>query len=83
MIQAVFCDFYGTLVHEDGKVINTICREIMGTGRAENTQQIASYWWNIFQENCHQSYECFILGKHTARNGVAGISPPRRDFQKC
>ena len=30
-----------------------------------------------------QSYECFILGKHTARNGVAGISPPRREFQKC
>ena len=29
------------------------------------------------------SYECFILGKHTARNGVAGISPPRREFQKC
>ena len=28
-------------------------------------------------------YECFILGKHTARNGVAGISPPRREFQKC
>lgn len=56
MIQAVFCDFYGTLVHEDGKVINTICQEIIGTGRAENTQQIASYWWNIFQETCHQSY---------------------------
>lgn len=29
------------------------------------------------------SYECFILGKHTARNDVAGISPPRREFQKC
>lgn len=29
------------------------------------------------------AYECFILGKHTARNGVAGISPPRREFQKC
>ena len=29
------------------------------------------------------TYECFILGKHTARNGVAGISPPRREFQKC
>ena len=27
-------------------------------------------------------YECFILGKHTARNDVAGISPPRREFQK-
>lgn len=37
--------------------------------------------------NCHliehNLYECFILGKHTARNGVAGISPPRREFQKC
>ena len=31
----------------------------------------------------YQAYECFILGKHTARNGVAGISPPRREFQKC
>ena len=30
-----------------------------------------------------ETYECFILGKHTARNGVAGISPPRREFQKC
>ena len=29
------------------------------------------------------TYECSILGKHTARNGVAGISPPRREFQKC
>ncbi len=28
------------------------------------------------------TYECFILGKHTARNDVAGISPPRREFQK-
>lgn len=30
-----------------------------------------------------KAYECFILGKHTARNGVAGISPLRREFQKC
>lgn len=35
------------------------------------------------RESCEQEYECFILGKHTARNGVAGISPPRREFQKC
>lgn len=39
MVQAVFCDFYGTLVHEDGEVINAICQEIMRTGRAENTRQ--------------------------------------------
>ena len=55
MVQAVFCDFYGTLVHEDGEVINTICQEIMRTGRAENTRQIAGYWWDIFQEACRLS----------------------------
>lgn len=39
----------------------------------------------IHRTNCVDQfkYECFILGKHTARNGVAGISPPRREFQKC
>ena len=31
----------------------------------------------------YHTYECFILGKHTARNDVAGISPLRREFQKC
>lgn len=31
----------------------------------------------------YTSYECFILGKHTARKDVASISPPRREFQKC
>ena len=55
MVQAVFCDFYGTLVHEDGEVINTICQEIMRTGRAENTRQIAGYWWDVFQEACRLS----------------------------
>ena len=56
MVQAVFCDFYGTLVHEDGEVINTICQEIMGTGQAENTRQIAGYWGNVFQEACRLSF---------------------------
>lgn len=56
MVQAVFCDFYGTLVHEDGEVINTICQEIMRTGQAENTRQIAGYWGNVFQEACRLSF---------------------------
>ena len=51
MVQAVFCDFYGTLVHEDGEVINAICQEIMRTGRggkhAANRPGIGG---DIFQE---------------------------------
>lgn len=44
-----------------------------------NSSSLYSYLQNVVRP----PYECFILGKHTARNGVAGISPPRREFQKC
>lgn len=56
MIQAVFCDFYGTLVHEDGEMIDAICQEIMATGAGENSNQIARYWWETFQTACQNSY---------------------------
>ena len=46
------------------------------------------FWYQTYVKSglrptTQHTYECFILGKHTARNGVAGISPPRREFQKC
>lgn len=37
MIKAVFTDFYGTLVHEDGEVAKRISREIYDSGRAVTT----------------------------------------------
>ncbi len=49
MVKAVFIDFYGTLVHEDGKVIRKVSQEIFDTGRVEDKSEIASYWWNEFQ----------------------------------
>ncbi len=36
MIKAVFIDFYGTVVHEDGEVIQKISQEIFNTGIARN-----------------------------------------------
>ena len=45
--------------------------------------QITSSTIQLYAKRKEKTYECFILGKHTARNGVAGISPPRREFQKC
>ncbi len=32
MVKAVFIDFYGTVVHEDGEVIKNISQEIFDTG---------------------------------------------------
>ena len=36
MIKAVFTDFYGTLVHEDGDSVRLIGQEILNTGKADN-----------------------------------------------
>ena len=49
MIKAVFVDFYGTVVHEDGEVVRKISQEIFDTGIAKNLSEIDSYWWKAFQ----------------------------------
>ena len=35
MIKAIFMDFYGTVVFEDGEVIEVITKEILDTGKAD------------------------------------------------
>ena len=50
MIKALFFDFYGTIVHEDGVVIDEITTIISNTGNGANKLTIGSYWWKIFQE---------------------------------
>lgn len=55
-IKAVFIDFYGTLVYEDGEVIKAITKEIFDTGIAESTSEIAAYWWERFQKAFRNAY---------------------------
>ena len=49
MIKAVFVDFYGTLVHEDGEVVEKISQIILNTGNAASTSEVDSFWWKDFQ----------------------------------
>lgn len=49
MIKAVFLDFYGTVVHEDGEVVKKVTQEIFATGEVANKSDVGSYWWNEFQ----------------------------------
>ena len=65
-------------------------RTLFLTSSGLNEKTMVLFWKCIGKECMYgapyeygNTYECFILGKHTARNGVAGISPPRREFQKC
>lgn len=56
MMKAVFIDFYGTLVHEDGKIIKQISQEIYDTGKVDNKSEIGAYWWNEFQSAFNLAY---------------------------
>lgn len=54
MIKAIFIDFYGTVVFEDGEVIERVVREIIrtqkdNTGNTEDKSSIDGYWWKEFQ----------------------------------
>jgi 2-haloacid dehalogenase/putative hydrolase of the HAD superfamily len=49
MVKAIFCDFYGTVVHEDGEIIKKVCKEVAETGLVEKETLIDAYWWNEFQ----------------------------------
>ncbi len=50
MIKALFFDFYGTIVHEDGVVIDEITTIISKSGDGANKSTISSNWWKVFQE---------------------------------
>lgn len=56
MTKAVFLDFYGTVVHEDGEVIQKITQIIHETGDMEEPKKIGAFWWKEFQEMCDKAY---------------------------
>ena len=56
MVKAVFIDFYGTVVYEDGEVIKKVSQEIFDTGKVDDKSEIGSYWWKEFQTAFHHAY---------------------------
>lgn len=56
MIKAIFIDFYGTVVHEDGEVIKQVAQEIFNTGKVNDKSEIGSYWRNEFQTAFTSAY---------------------------
>lgn len=56
MVEAIFLDFYGTVVFEDGEIVSRISRFLYETGNAENVGQIGNYWWNRFKTLFENAY---------------------------
>ncbi len=56
MIKAIFIDFYGTVVYEDGEIVSKISQLIYETGNAQNSVEVDAYWWNRFKNLFENSY---------------------------
>ena len=56
MIKAVFIDFYGTIVYEDGEIVSKISDRIYQSGNAQSASQVGSYWWERFKILFENSY---------------------------
>jgi 2-haloalkanoic acid dehalogenase type II len=56
-IKAIFIDFYGTVVHEDGEIISKICSRIKESSTMEvSKSEIGRYWWDEFYNLFTESF---------------------------
>ncbi len=72
MKKALFVDFYGTLVHEDGEIIKEITNIIHDTGNGAAPSEIDSFWWKDFQNMFVSSFgDSFELQRDIERKALA------------
>ncbi|MCD8049366.1 MAG: HAD family hydrolase [Clostridia bacterium] len=56
MVDAVFIDFYGTVVYEDEAVVERVSREICEKGDAESAGEVIKYWWKDLNEETGRAF---------------------------
>jgi 2-haloalkanoic acid dehalogenase type II len=55
--KAILLDFYGTVVYEDDKVIDSICQKIKESANCQASKsEIGTYWWDCFYELVSNSF---------------------------
>lgn len=50
MIKAVFSDFYGTAVYENGPSSYEVIKRVYQNSRAASPEEVVSVWWNRFRQ---------------------------------
>ena len=48
MIKAVFVDFYGTLVRENGPIVGEVLADICAAGEEKDPAPVFGFWWKRF-----------------------------------
>ncbi len=52
MVKALFLDFYGTVVRDDGLLIQKFIEEIYRGGNAKRISEVESFLWKQFRTRC-------------------------------
>ena len=72
MKKAIFLDFYGTVVFEDGENIRKITNIISETGDGSDPSAIGGYWWDVFYRSFVDSYgETFRTQRNIEQESLA------------
>ena len=57
---AIFCDFYGTVVYENGPISYEVIMRVYKSGNAQSPEAVVEYWWSTFRkvldEHCGENY---------------------------
>lgn len=56
MLKAVFLDFYGTLVYEDGEKIHKIVSKVCSSGKEPDSSKVIPFWGEQFASECKVSF---------------------------
>lgn len=80
-VKAVFLDFYGTLVHEDGPVVDAVLHDICAQADGITPGQALGCWWKYFASLLRQANEGpfrdqFTLAREAFRQTLAQFGAP-------
>lgn len=50
MLKAVFADFYGTMVHENGPIAAEVAQRIYESGSAGSPEEVFRCWWESYRK---------------------------------
>ncbi|MEN1985578.1 HAD family hydrolase [Paenibacillus hubeiensis] len=79
-MDAIFLDFYGTVVHEDDHILPSIYEQVRAAAGVDcTTHDIGSYWWQAFSRMFHDSHGSRFVSQRELN--VRSLAETLRHFQ--
>lgn len=64
MIKAVFMDYYGTVVYENGPIAMEVVKDIYENSNAESIEDVFRYWWKTYRKKLAEANGEYFRTQH-------------------